>query len=316
MSGKSKNIGKHNARAAATEKVAKKYSLRAYSVLIVFLLIFILVWILPEAKMTDPWYSAVQKVDSARKVQNPTLSASLMEEGGRELKSLAAKFPKHARVQFFLGYYYFNVKNWDSAMHYFRRTVELDSGAILNPIAPEGQRFLVLSALNKSNAYLKENNLRLAYDALAPVRGISNSPDVFNQFGMICQAQGKLDSAFAFYEKALQINPGNKLAAQNITSILLERGNKAYSINDFDLALTYFIQADKINPSNMQVNYNLGLVLKKKGKLNESIPYFKNVLQADPSQKPAIINLISIYDALGNQSESAKYKNLLDALPK
>ena len=316
MAGKVKNSKKQEAIHDNVTKSKRGLNIRIYLPLIIFLLIYSSIWILPDVKLTDPWYSAVQKIDSARKVMDPAVKADLISEGGTELKALAGKFSKHARVQFFLGYYYFNIRNWDSAAYYFRRTIDLDSGAVMNPVAPEGQRFLLLSALNKSNDFVKDKDFKNALSSLENVKYLDGSPDLNNQYGIIYQNIGDVDSAAFYYEKTLRINPNNKLAQQNLTAIYLDFGNKAFSDNDFDKSLSFFKKAEQFNPTNKQVNYNLGLTLFRKGRLNEAVPYFKKVLEIDPNQKQALSNLVNIYQALGNQSESAKYKNLLDALPK
>jgi hypothetical protein len=145
------------------EENIEKKSINKFKVSIPFILalvLYSLIWIVPAAPpVIDPWYAAVQLVDSSKKVNDPLLKEKLLTQGGNELRELVRLYPYHARVRFFLGYYYFSVDKWDSSLIEFKEAARMDSGATINPVWPDAHKLLIKAALNKCNVLLQQKKL-------------------------------------------------------------------------------------------------------------------------------------------------------------
>ncbi len=120
------------------------------SVLIFFVVLFFLAFRENNIRIVDEWYKALHLVDSGKKSSDDVLKLKLMEQGGNQLKELVKKYPFHARVNFFLGYYYMNKDNFDSAIKYYKIAYSQDSGATINAIWREVGSSLVYCYKKKS----------------------------------------------------------------------------------------------------------------------------------------------------------------------
>lgn len=218
-------------------------------------IVWILIWIIPKGPVVvDPWYQAVKLVDSSNKVSEANLKIKLREEGGDMLKDLIKKYPFHARVQFFLGYYYFVCQKWDSALVPLKEAARIDSGASINAVWPDAHDLIAKAALNKAlvminnqqfaqakdvllDAYpyypnnpflnkflgsvyfnLKEDENALRY-SLVSFNGNPKDSEVANLIGVLYKTKGDMMNATSYFKRALELNPNNVMAKNNLNSL-------------------------------------------------------------------------------------------------
>lgn len=120
---------------------------------------------------------------------------------------------------------------------------------------------------------------------------------------------GRFDRAEASYTKALQIDPDNAEAHNNLGIVLFELGKT-------DEAVASFTKARQIKPDYVEAHNNLGNGLKYIGKLKEAVVSYKKALQIEPGYAEAHNNLGAALNDLGKTDEAvASYKKALQIKP-
>ena len=97
-------------------------------------------------------------------------------------------------------------------------------------------------------------------------------------------AKGQSDAAIAEWKKALELDPGNAKAHNNLGVHLLHKGRS-------DDAIAHFQQAVGLNPEYADAQSNLGIALSQQGRFEEAIPHFQKALEINPGQAGAHANL-------------------------
>jgi tetratricopeptide (TPR) repeat protein len=176
-------------------------------------------------QVVDPWYKAVQLVDSSRNVSSPVLKQQLLDKGGSQLKELSYKF-KHARVQFFLGYYFYQIQQWDSATYYCRAAFKADSGATMNPVWQDALKFYIYSALNQSSVLINKNDLSNALSLLKEIELLyPENADILNDLGIVYTKQKQLPEAAKYFKMAYHNNPKHPEAKNNLMMVYQQMGD-------------------------------------------------------------------------------------------
>jgi len=264
---KKKSIAQHTSRSENKElsteitesqetiKLTKKQYI-SLSVFAVFLLLFLLTWKEPEIKISDDWNKSALKLDSATRVQDPVLKKKLIDESGTELINLSVKYPKHARVHFYLGFYYSLFGNWDLSVGHYKTCIQLDSGSTINSVWDDAEK-------NMASDYLKRVNVKLAAQekneaklllsrALADV---PTSPKLCELMGHLMMEVNLLDSALLYYSRSLNANPNNGDVLNNV-GVIYQRVNK------FEIAAEYYRKSLQVNPNQQMASENLRAVTK------------------------------------------------------
>jgi tetratricopeptide (TPR) repeat protein len=222
---------------------------------VIALLIYISIWVFePGEPVLDPWNAAIRLVDSSQKVNDINLKKDLLNKGGNELRYLALKHPYHARVRFYLGYYFFITQNWDSSMIELKEAARLDSGSTINSIWPNAHDLITKVAINKSIIYLNNGKLQ--------------------------EAKNTLLDAYQYY-------PSNPLLNKYL-------GNLYFNLGDYDGAFRYLSISVQGEPNDADVINMLGVLYKMKGDLNNAKAYFQKALQINPNHPQAKVNLGNI----------------------
>jgi superkiller protein 3 len=89
------------------------------------------------------------------------------------------------------------------------------------------------------------------------------------------QQQRKLDDAIAAFRKAVELDPKNARAHNNLGGSLLNRGR-------LDEAFACCKKAIELDPKYRQAHQNLGAIHFKQRRLDEAIACFKNAIELDP----------------------------------
>ncbi|WP_167554220.1 tetratricopeptide repeat protein [Sphingobacterium sp. CZ-2] len=88
---------------------------------------------------------------------------------------------------------------------------------------------------------------------------------------------------------------------QNLAAALITRANKALKDNKFDAAYQDFSKVDEMHVKSEDVTYNLALLANKAGKLQESVKFYKAILESEKVTPQQYIELSDIYDKLGEK---------------
>lgn len=126
--------------------------------------------------------------------------------------------------------------------------------------------------------YMRQRRLDAAiaeFDAMAAREPKPVAP--LTLIAVILQAQGKPSEARARYERALQIDPGAPVAANNLAWMLAESGNS------LDRALQLAQAAARALPDAPEVNDTLGFVYYKRNLLPQAIQAFRASIAKDES---------------------------------
>jgi len=105
-----------------------------------------------------------------------------------------------------------------------------------------------------------------------------------NNLGVALAATGKPDQAIPHFEKALALNPESDEAHTSFGAALAGTGR-------IDLAVPHYLKALEINPDNPEAHSSLGAALAQTGKLDEAIPHFERALAVKPEYLEARTNL-------------------------
>jgi len=97
-------------------------------------------------------------------------------------------------------------------------------------------------------------------------------------------AKGQDEAAIAEWKKALEINPDDPMANNNLGAHLLKRGQ-------LDEALPYFEKAANFKPDYADAQNNLGIVLLQRGRLGEAIEHLEKAEEINPRNTQTYYNL-------------------------
>ena len=158
---------------------------------------------------------------------------------------------------------------------------------------------------------------------------LSVDPDHYlanNNMGTILLNDGQIDSAMAYFNKALQSNPDLWLAHINLGTAYARLGQVEKAIfhytesirihpntdeayfnlgnifadqNRLDQSVAYYTLALDINPKNASAHNNLGIAWMKKGQIEKAFEHFKQALLIRPDFKDALTNMNHISDIIG-----------------
>jgi tetratricopeptide (TPR) repeat protein len=107
------------------------------------------------------------------------------------------------------------------------------------------------------------------------IQGEKVEPYVYNNLGRALQAQGKLDSALANYNKALQINHDNPKAHFNLAILL-------FSQKKYDLALDHLFQSMQLAPEIPYTYFHIGKTYMAKKKLEKAVQFLSKAIELKP----------------------------------
>jgi len=110
-------------------------------------------------------------------------------------------------------------------------------------------------------------------------------------------AKGQDEAAIAGWKEALELDPGDAKAHNNLGVLLLRKGR-------LDEGIAHFQKALEVNPEYGEALNNLGIALLKEGKSEEAIKHFQKALEVNPSHAQLYLSLGEAFYSLGNYPEA------------
>ena len=115
-------------------------------------------------------------------------------------------------------------------------------------------------------------------------RYLPDRPDVYYNFGVICQESGDIERAAALWECAVALDPAMKDAHYNL--------GKAFSeLKRLDQAENAYRHVLSLVPGDVQTLYNLGNLKFQQDDFNEAEDLFRRTTQVEPSWSDPWVNL-------------------------
>jgi len=161
------------------------------------------------------------------------------------------------------------------------------------------------------------------------LKALSAKPDsaeTLNNLGLVLECLGKIDTASAYFEDALDLAHNDNSILENYAGMLIRfgnidaaidllkrmierRGNDAYLWNglgnlyvkkhDYAIAKECYIRALQINHSYAETHFNLGLIMRGWNMLDEAVTCFSNAYMYDSGLVDAALNLGEAYIVMG-----------------
>lgn len=107
-------------------------------------------------------------------------------------------------------------------------------------------------------------------------------------------------SAIESYRKALQLDPGNYKAMNNIASIFLKAGSTAE-------AVPYLKDSLRVQDSYVPAIVNMGIAFAREGSLADAEAHFRKALAIEPSSELALLNMAVLCENDGRKELAREY---------
>jgi tetratricopeptide (TPR) repeat protein len=125
--------------------------------------------------------------------------------------------------------------------------------------------------------------------------------------GAALQKLHRLDEARESYDKALKIDPENREALTNVTSIVAERAPAE--------ALNTLLDLEKQYPGFSPIKAQIGLLYAKTGNMEQALDYLRRAVALTPDATMYQYNLALVLDHMNLREQAiAAYEHVLDAI--
>ena len=265
--------------------------------------LFLISWTDRDFVLKDEWYEAISIVDSARSIEDPNLKKEYLDRGGKWLLELKEKYPFHAKVRMFVGYYYIQAGKFDEAIEELHSAIEQGKGGIVNQIEFQARDFLTNALANKTAILLQQKK----YDEAIAVMEKSQPyapehPSFLNQFASVYSQANKINKAIEYLEKIIKINPNYGKVREQLANIYFSMGNNFARQNIPNQAYPSYKRAVELVQTNPHYYNNLANIELQLNKVEEAINHFKKAVSLDPKNKTFKGNLKIAENKLNNPS--------------
>jgi protein O-GlcNAc transferase len=203
-------------------------------------------------------------------------------------KLVLKKQPNNAEVLSFLGIIYVQLKNYDLAIQYIKKSLHFNPG--------NADAYLALGIVMQQKGLADE---AITYYQKTISLNPSNS-EAYNSLGNVFKEKGFIDDAMNTYRKAIQIRPDFDEAYANLGNVLNFKAQ-------YDEAIACFQKTIQLNPHHVQAYYGLITALVNKWQLDEAIEICNRILQFDTSDIFAYYTLGNILMTRGKLDEAEIY---------
>lgn len=211
-----------------------------------------------DVQVVDPWYTGIKLVEASRYVPDASKKKQMLDSGFKLLKTQEKLHPYHARIKYFIGQYYYEIREPDSALYYIKTAVKQGKGGIWNSFEAEAKEMVKSLYGAKTSKFLKEGKF-LEADSLVNIGLVDYPNDLFlmKTKAKIFSANKNMDSSLVWFLKVNQITKSKDVEVLNNLGVIYV--NKS----DFQEAYKYFKTAFELNPKNKSVANNFQNISKK-----------------------------------------------------
>jgi predicted O-linked N-acetylglucosamine transferase (SPINDLY family) len=126
-----------------------------------------------------------------------------------------------------------------------------------------------------------------------------------NNLGALCKETGQVEKAITYYKQAINVDAGFRIGYKNISVAYNDLGSQCFSQDkNVEQAIFYFKKALKYNIDLNDAYYNLGVVYSSKGSREEAIRYYKYCVEVCPDYINAHNNLGAVHKELNQFIEA------------
>ena len=268
----------------------------------------------PRIDLADLYMTAVNKPQDALKAYRAAIDLR-PEHGGAhygagmalvalgktddsiaELEKAARLAPRNPLPLQALGRIHLSRKNADQAVAMFTRAIA-------------AQPDFTVVRLDRGDAYAMKGDVSLAiadYEAVA--KSAPKYPLPYLKLGMLHQAQRQWPDAEKAYLRAIEADPNNAVAYNNLAWMAAERKTR------LDDALTWARKAVDLGPKVAAFQDTLGWVHRSRGELNDAATALQKAVTAEPQQPGYLYHLGVIHAEQGRQREAlANFRKALES---
>jgi arylsulfatase A-like enzyme/Flp pilus assembly protein TadD len=127
----------------------------------------------------------------------------------------------------------------------------------------------------------------------------TTNPDLLNAYGVALDGSGKSQDAIGQFLRALEIDPNNAPAVQNL-------GISALRLNDGTSAQRYLTRALEMNPRLPLALNTMGVIYARNSDFNRAIDSWNRAVDLDPRQYDALFNIGLVAFRTGNRAEAKR----------
>jgi tetratricopeptide (TPR) repeat protein len=183
------------------------------------------------------------------------------------IQSQIALVPDNAPFYLILGQLQLSQKDLTGAEQSLRKALSIDSNS--------SDAIFLLAQVQQQKGSL--DDAKASFELLRQKK--PRDPRAYSFLGMIDEAQHNWQQAEDQYKKALDIDPGNAIAANNLAYLLLEHGG------NLDMALTYAQTARRSMPDSPNTADTLASVYLRKGNYQLAVDLLNEAVQKSPDNQ-------------------------------
>jgi tetratricopeptide (TPR) repeat protein len=113
-----------------------------------------------------------------------------------------------------------------------------------------------------------------------------------NTMGLLKESKGDKESALAYYNQAISLNPNNDVNYSNRGMFFANSGNAKQALSDYNMAI-------KINPKNPITYDNRGLLKAQNGDSKGALSDYSQAIKIDANFIAAYKNRSKLYESMG-----------------
>ncbi len=195
--------------------------------------------------------------------KDPAVKDSLMQKGMAEVQKSLEINPRFSEAYFKLGYAYYQLRDYDKAIEYYKKANQSSSTTISNLALAyymkgehgEALRLLKRSLQMDPHNSTARSNLPMVQNAFnnqlnTMKKESSEDPQHYYDLGNLFVDAQNYQDALVQYQKAVELSP-------EFVGAIINVGNCYYMLKDYDKAIASFKKALEFEPSNKQASRNL-----------------------------------------------------------
>jgi len=135
----------------------------------------------------------------------------------------------------------------------------------------------------------------------------ARTSSVYSNLGFILNRDGQFEKAVGSYEKAIQLDPEDSAAEDELAGVLADQNRLPEAIPHYERAIALYQRELQLDPGLRGVDNKLGLDLTKVGRTAEAAAQFEHALRRNPDSYEVHTNLGLALFRLGRTAEAISH---------